>query len=308
MQKCLAFNHALTIHPGKNVAPCCVYNGKERLLYTDDWKTKFQEQGIKSEAGFLPECSDCAWEDKERGESWKDHLNKKLKGAEGIVYWDMKFNNTCNLQCRMCNPAASSIWEQKITPEFTSDWYRKEKTGWHKDIDIIYENLKDAKYLKFTGGEPFLIPQVWKVLDYCIENGLERGIKLEFTTNGTQIVQLEKLKKFKNVEILVSIDAIGDRFEYIRPGASWEVVMTNTLKLAQHFDVAITALPMIFNKDHMHEVKEFGLEHELEVRMSPPLTEPKWARPDALDTCPEEFYKYANLLDKQHNTNYKDFI
>lgn len=309
MQKCLAFNHAICIHPNKNVTPCCVYIPKEYIQYKDNWRDRFTKQGKQSENGFLPECTDCAWEDKERGVSWKDHLNEKLEGSTGITYWDIKFNNTCNLACRMCRPADSSTWAQQLTGEFTDPYYKKFKEqNWHKEIDTVLDELHNAKYLKFTGGEPFMIPQVWKVLNKCIELDIAKDIEVYITTNGTMLKHLDVLDQFKNVELLVSIDAIGKRYEYIRPGATWDQVSNNVLEMSKRFTTAITALPFIFNKDHKHELNDWAKENNMEVRWSPPLVDPEHMRVDALERCPDKFIKYATLMDNIHGTNWKDWV
>ena len=309
MQKCLAFDHAICIHPNKNVTPCCVYMTKQYLQYKDPWQDIFHKQGIQSENGFLDECRDCEWEDKEQGHSHKDNLNEKLAGVEGIAYWDLKFNNTCNLACRMCRPGESRTWTQIVTKEYTDPYYETfENTKWHKDIDLVLSQLHFVKYLKFTGGEPFMIPQVWKVLDKCIELDIAKDIEVYITTNATILKNLETLKHFKRVQINASVDAIGERYEYIRPGAKWEVVKNNILELNKQFIVTVQALPFIFNKDHKHELNTWCKQNNIEVTWAPPLYEPEHMRIDALEKCPDKFYKYAELMDKQHNTNWREWV
>ena len=309
MQKCLAFDHALTIYRAKKVAPCCVYSG-ERLDYDSDWKTVFARMGKQSEEGFLPGCTDCIVEDRERGTSWKDHLNEKVLHAQGIVYLDFKLHNTCNLACRMCKPNDSSTWEQIITPEYTDRYYNHNPGGLHKELDIVYDLLNNARYLKFTGGEPFLVKSMFRVLDYCIEKDIAKNINVEVTTNGTTLVHLDKFRKFKTASFLVSVDAVGKRFEYIRPGAKWEQVSQNVLQLATEFDTAITALPMLLNKDHQHELDAWGEQNGITVHWSPPLVDPDFLQVDALEdpVKRERFIKYITLMDKTWNTDYREFV
>ncbi len=306
MRKCLAFDHAVSINPNGMTQPCCVYYADKPIHYTENWHEEFVELGKKPL--FINGCRDCEWEEKQGEPSHMANMNKKLAGHRGVVYWDLKFNNTCNLACRMCKPQDSSTWEQIVTDEYDDQFYNVWKTGWHKDIDKILEQMPSARYLKFTGGEPFLIPQMWQILDYCVANGYAKDIEVEVTTNGTMLKKLDVFKKFKRVEFLVSADAVGERYEYIRPGAKWNTVANNIIELNKDFDVAVSALPMIFNKDNMEDLNEWGRLNNIEVRWSPPLEEPTHLRVDALEICPDKFYKYAKLMDKQHNTNYKDFI
>lgn len=309
MQKCLAFDHAICLHTNKAVTPCCNFIATEYIQYTDNWQEKFAKQGVDSEQGWVPGCDDCEWEDNETGYSLKDRMNENLAGSEGITYFDIKFSNTCNLMCRMCRPADSSIWTQNITDEYTDNYYNIfQQHTWHKEIELVLGQLHKARYLKFTGGEPFLIPHVWQVLDKCIELGIAKNIELLLTTNGTQLKNLDILKQFKSVELLVSVDAVGKRYEYIRPGASWEQVSNNILQMNKEVNTAITALPMIWNKDHRHELDEWGLQNDIEVRWSPPLSNPEHWKIDALERCPDTFIKYAELQDKLHNTNWREWV
>ena len=78
----------------------------------------------------------------------------------------------------------------------------------------------------------------------------------------------------------------------------------------EEFDTAITALPMLLNKDHMHELNEWGADNSIEIRWSPPLVDPDFLQIDALDDPArrERFIKYITLMDKTWNTDYRDFV
>ena len=67
---------------------------------------------------------------------------------------------------------------------------------------------------------------------------------------------------------------------------------------------------MLLNKDHMHELNEWGEDNGIEIRWSPPLVDPDFLQIDALDDPikRERFIKYITLMDKTWNTNYRDFV
>ena len=63
----------------------------------------------------------------------------------------------------MCNPLSSSKWHTMVNANQNEDWHRlvKVEAGMKLDGTKIYcqiLSLYDTKYLKFTGGEPLMIP------------------------------------------------------------------------------------------------------------------------------------------------------
>ena len=218
MPECLMFEHGLTLGPSGAVRPCCAFEvSGENLFINDDWKKRHLEWAQQSKTKWLSGCEECRLAEKQNGHSLRTFANQALKNKYGIVYWDLKINNTCNLACRMCDSWNSSTWERivKQNPDIDKVYHGQKKDSWHKDIDQLLPLLLDAKIVKFTGGEPFLIPQVKKVIDYLIDTETNQIIELSFTTNGTQDITdwIPKLKEFKSVNIIFSIDAIGFRFE-----------------------------------------------------------------------------------------------
>jgi MoaA/NifB/PqqE/SkfB family radical SAM enzyme len=109
--------------------------------------------------------------------------------------------------------------------------------AWPRDNDIFWDDLKEllpsVKYFEFTGGEPFLIEEHFKLLRYAVEQEYSNRIDIHYNTNGTVYPSAEEValwNKFNRVEIAVSIDNVGDRFEYERYGAVWAEVEDNIAK------------------------------------------------------------------------------
>jgi len=265
MPKCLMFKHGMTIGPVGNVRPCCMYMNEDidQRYNESGWREKFDELYDKSLDKWLPNCYECKAEEDRGKKSLRMEANEWFEGAEGIQYWDLKLHNTCNLTCVMCNPTSSSKWHNLVNQNPDEEWLNvvkneaKLKTGWHKDIlPLMMENLYDTKFLKFTGGEPFMIPHVRKIIKKLYEDEVSPAVRLSIITNGTIPLDDEMLKmllSFKHVILLVSIDGIEDRFEYIRAGASWKEVSTNLKHFQQiakyndNFDLNINYLPMSIN-------------------------------------------------------------
>ena len=83
--------------------------------------------------------------------------------------------------------------------------------------------------IKFGGGEPLLVPEIWQYVDYCASFGIGSSI----TTNGRRIteVDLEGISKYP-VKISVSVDGGPSVHDRIRGGGSYERAL-RALRLIQ---------------------------------------------------------------------------
>lgn len=101
-----------------------------------------------------------------------------------------------------------------------------------------------------SGGEPFYIPYNIELMKR-IEN---KDIPLRINTNmqwnkNNRLFQV--LKDFTNVHITVSADAVSDKFEYIRNGASWSDFIDNIDYVRQNttFKFRMNTIFSIMNAD-----------------------------------------------------------
>ena len=312
------FKHGATIGPGGTMRPCCAWEdlpGTDSLRYEDNWYDRHLEWGKQSETAWLPQCEECKQSEDMGRESLRTEINEKLKYAEGIQYWDLKINNTCNLACRMCNAWSSSKWEQySEVPGMIVTSGPKNK--WHKQASGFLTEMLDAKEIKFTGGEPFLIPQVKTIIEKLIEYEIAPAVTLQFVTNGTQnmVSWCDMFKHFKQVKINVSIDAIGERYDYIRSHGNWEETERCVLEfkdaMPDNTGIWITCLEMILNKNNMWEVEEWSKQHGFNYVASGPILHPKWLKLDVFDV-PEQhkiFVQQMEMMDNIHGTNWRDFV
>jgi sulfatase maturation enzyme AslB (radical SAM superfamily) len=87
-----------------------------------------------------------------------------------------------------------------------------------------------------------LIKRYYDVLDFLIELGRNETIELKIYTNCSVYnpIFMDKLAKFKNVYLKLSIDAVGPVAEYQRHGTQWDVVRSNIFKFLElPFNVSI---------------------------------------------------------------------
>jgi organic radical activating enzyme len=148
----------------------------------------------------------------------------------------------------MCSPHDSSAW----TPEWKKiklvtkseavkgyvDGWMNAFAGedgnyrWHENenfLNRLYEQVPHIKQLYFAGGEPFLIKEHFAVLEKCIEMGQASHIEVRYNTNLTVLPPrlFELWKHFKSVKVTCSIDAYGERDEYIRHPTEWDTIEKN---------------------------------------------------------------------------------
>jgi len=94
-----------------------------------------------------------------------------------------------------------------------------------EDIERLSKNLKT---IWFAGGEPLIDPMHYKLLDML----KDKDIELQYATNLTQIKFKEKSvfdywKHYKRIIINISLDGVGDVYNYIRTNADFNDVVKN---------------------------------------------------------------------------------
>mgnify|MGYP001344149409 FL=1 len=226
------------------------------------WNTDYMNSVRKDMiAGKYPRsCLQCYKEEKLgykskrqwENEEWKNRINfddiiatVDENGAMpyGIHYVDMKLGNKCDLACVMCNPADSTQWIPDYNKLISSsseqlqreiywnkselggyNWWKKNKSYW----DDIYKQLHNLKHIYIIGGEPTINNEFKEFLKYCVDNNHAEHIELRFNTNGQTLDnELKELyKPFKHVLVHLSMDAIENRYEYIRYPGTWDKQLT----------------------------------------------------------------------------------
>lgn len=186
-----------------------------------------------------------------------DYTKRIIEGGEryrALEWLEVKPGNRCNLKCRICGIHNSSLWtkdefefkkilhpDQKLIPFKESKEYKYTKQcEWIDEEDFWgkIDSLNEVKMIHFMGGEPFMVPEHFQLLDEIIarDDIDQSSIIIRYNTNGTVFPsdeQLETLSKFKFVDINISIDDINERFEYQRHGMAWDIVNKNIHKFKQ---------------------------------------------------------------------------
>lgn len=163
-----------------------------------------------------------------------------------IPYFDLRLGNMCQLKCVMCSPHDSSAWikEWKLQyPQYKlielkqdQQWDKTYDYTWYQKgsfLDTMKDQAHNIKELYFAGGEPLLIPEHYKILEFMVETGNARNCILRYNSNGLELPEklFELWNHFKQVKFNFSVDAVGARNDYIRYPSQWKDVVANLERL-----------------------------------------------------------------------------
>jgi hypothetical protein len=170
---------------------------------------------------------------------------------------EVRFSNLCNAACLHCTPVASSRWYDEYHSLFGPSFSHAGGTEWNIDLDQhgrlkpvdfrdpknnqgIWNTLDNHKntinHVILSGGEPLLHQEHTKLLDFFIENDRAGSVTLFYHTNLSVIPPgvIDRWKKFSKVQLSVSIDEIGDRYEILRHPLKWNRLESNISKLREN--------------------------------------------------------------------------
>jgi len=198
---------------------------------------------------------------------------------------ELNLGTICNLKCRICGPWSSNKWHHdylkliEVEPAQTASikTYTKRVEKWTHSFDddsLFWQGfvniLPTLETINVYGGEPLLVKKQWDVLSESVTKGYSKNQKIEFNTNGTvfDIEKLKILKGFKEVNLSVSIDDIGDRFEYQRHPAKWDDVWSNMLKFKETceefgFELAVCVTISNYNIFKIEEILQFLVDEDV---------------------------------------------
>ena len=305
----LAWIHAHQA-PDAKIAPCCIgkMSGEAVLVDTVDELINHDYlrnlrldmvNGIKNSI-----CENCYSHERDFGDSFRKGKNREFghlmhralnsTRTDGIIedfemhYYDIRFSNVCNMKCRSCGPAFSSLWENEIKIHDVPGHLSQYHSGYapsETDLlqDVLDNHVKNIELAYFAGGEPLVSDEHYAILNKLIE--LEKfDVGLLYNTNAS-VLQFKNYNlvdmwsKFHNVvDVSASIDHVGARAEYIRHGTKWDKVNTN-LKTLSNLDMVglnvntvVSNLNYVTLDEHVRSLVESGIikpDNDQHIGMSP---------------------------------------
>ena len=184
-----------------------------------------------------------------------------------LSYLSINQSNLCNLSCTYCGPTHSTEWGKKLSIPINVTRIDIDST-----IDYLTQHKDSLVGIMFGGGEPLLQKHTHLFLERL--GTPDKQLKISLTTNLS--VPLENNPVWKTIQQLgdaavfcdwlVSFESIGDKFEYVRNGASWEVFKKN-IKLLKDAGQVVTAHPAfgIYCAFDLVEYCDFCVENDLPI-------------------------------------------
>jgi hypothetical protein len=226
----------------------------------------------------VPACSYCYQREDGGGRSYRQHMNEwfgqRMNVAELVgrtepdgtlpgafpIFLDIRFGNSCNLRCIMCGYPVSSRWGLEKHPPWAPahvDPYRDDEGLWAE----LRAHATTLRRVYFAGGEPFMQPGHFRLLDLLLETGAAPSIDVVYNSNMTILPDgvLDRLAHFRSAGIGASCDGTGAVFERIRVGASWDVFVRNVRAARGHVRLWLQVAPQRDNVLHLGEIVDFAV-------------------------------------------------
>jgi organic radical activating enzyme len=306
MPKCNALHNQRYIDIDLRHQPCCKFNIDSTPVFkitdmsVNEYKNINWFKNLKSqmETGWHPGCHQCEDDEKNGISSLRESYNRVFSGKEdSLEAIDIAISNECNLTCKMCSNRHSSKWAsihatnpipELSFPNIPINPTKIRIEDLFKDVDLSI--LTQVKYL---GGEPFITSDLYKLLEFLESKNICHQVRFKTTTNLTYFPKkfIEKLKKFKELELGLSVDGVGELCNFIRTGSDWSTVSS---VLDQWMDVKkeffklkpyLHHTSQAYNLHQFNEVKNFAESRNLYFHFSV-LHEPGYLSYSAL---PKEY-------------------
>lgn len=140
-----------------------------------------------------------------------------------LRYADLRFRNTCNYGCVYCSPTLSSTIASELKQFVNID-----ESAIADVAEYFVNNAHTLKKVYMAGGEPMLIKENQAILQRLLETNPD--CMLLVNTNLSMIRNnriFDLLTKFANVEWLISVDDMGEKYNYIRYPGDWQLFVSN---------------------------------------------------------------------------------
>lgn len=250
---CAAIDHGITFYQDGKIRPCCLID----YTYSKPISELRNDPFSDLRTGVAPTvCDKCTTAESFGLQSYRQQHNRKKTSTEGIQFLDIRNSNLCNIKCRTCCEENSSQWaiENGSTVPILS-----QNISGYMDV-IVNQNVHDIYY---TGGEPIINSDHWALLEEYVKLGYSKNINLLYNSNLTVLRYKDKdifdlWGQFKSVTVNVSIDAVGEKFEYIRSGASWQQVIDNLNRLRDNnINIIIACTVSLLNLWFIDELLDY---------------------------------------------------
>ena len=225
----------------------------------------------------VPHCESCYKLDQQRVVSprlqessrWlKDPVVKLLVeqwqpgDPESTFFYDLRFDNKCNLACICCDPTASSLWARELGVKIQS-----------QSIRFAKDDMIKSKKIYMAGGEPLIIDQFIELLDHISTQEQQPEIVINTNLSRVDPAMQKILQQIKNLTLVVSVDAFGSVNEYHRWPMKWNKFINNLswakdIGCTVQFNTVIDAIS-VTNVADLVDIEQYCDQWNLTILTSP---------------------------------------
>ena len=193
---------------------------------------------------FPNNCSDCYVKEQHHKTTNFDNISNRLyhikilKDSPFKLYqdehkfelqqMDLRWRNTCNFACVYCDPVFSSVWAK-----FEGVPDKMTNKSMDETFLFVKQNIKNLKTIYMAGGEPFLIKENLKIIDLIKKENPDLLLRINTNLSILTPKIYNQLKELKNVHWIVSAEATGKKFNYIRWPGNYQTLIQNIKKIQQ---------------------------------------------------------------------------
>jgi molybdenum cofactor biosynthesis enzyme MoaA len=323
----LPFNH-VNVNPRGDYQICCKHSVPDehrkniKFVSHTEWqnnqylkevRTSF-EQGLEH-----PGCNACWRQENLHASSLRQVQAQEYQilGAkpfqQKLLNIEVSVGNLCNLSCVMCDEESSSAILAENQRLNISTVNQQEFSWSDTAFDHLEQMLAAApRVVNLRGGEPMYNKKILDIINKFPAQHLNSTM-LHLSTNATRwSTEWEAaLKKFRLVRIMLSVDAVGSLFEYIRYPADFSQVEENIRKITSNSNIkpVIHATVQNLNIGNVGDLVQWARDMDIYLMMNL-LTYPMHLQ---ITNLPDHLKKQAidhleQTLNLDHDSHIRDSI
>ena len=210
-------------------------------------------------------CSRCVREEDYAGHSQRNHfdgIDIDVSKDFELKTLDLRWSSLCNFSCVYCDE------------RFSSSWAKKKGLGLVKEnldnqdsiFDFIEKQSSTIEKIMLAGGEPLLQMQNDKLLDI-----IPKETQITIISNlGLDLQKsniFKKLSKMPNILWAISMENIGEQFEYVRQGGMWDRMLSNIkyIKENTYHDINFLSICNVLSLSQLHDFLLFADSREIRI-------------------------------------------
>jgi len=243
--KCAWLENYLVVEADGWTRPCCLENSKtarisdvnegiltawnhpKLLKLREDLKNGYSDS-------TKPFCHRCEFLENHNHQSMRQ-TSLFFSEKREMKLLQFKMSNKCQLTCAHCGPDQSSSWAKLkgIKPLVSRGFDLTDK--FFEELDQVFPQLE---YLKFTGGEPFLDLDHWKILEFLKDKD-KSNCRLEYITNGITPFKPQLWEGWKKITCEVSADGYEGSYNWFRRGSDWNKLIKSVDEMSKYASIVI---------------------------------------------------------------------